>query len=170
MIAQTLQPGLVAQEDIDNFWMAEALKLADQAEQLGEIPVGALLVQADKLIATGFNQTISQNDPTAHAEIVALRKAGEILGNYRLPGSTMYVTLEPCFMCAGAMIHARVERLVYGATDAKTGAAGGSFDLFNDISHNHRLGIKSGVMEKACSEKMTNFFKIRREAKRTNRL
>src|SRR5690554_5553257 len=115
MIAKSLQPDLVVQSEIDEFWMAEALKLAQLASEEGEIPVGALLVQDNQLIATGYNQSIKQNDPTAHAEVIALRQAGEALDNYRLPGTTLYVTLEPCFMCAGAMIHARVARLVYGA-------------------------------------------------------
>lgn len=170
MIAKSLQPDLVVQSEIDEFWMAEALKLAKLASEEGEIPVGALLVQDNQLIATGYNQSIKQNDPTAHAEVIALRQAGEALDNYRLPGTTLYVTLEPCFMCAGAMIHARVERLVYGASDLKTGAAGGGFDLFNQVTHNHSLQIESGVLAEQCGQILTRFFKMRREAKRLNSL
>ena len=132
----------------DERWMRHALELADRAEQQDdEIPVGAVLVSADGVVlGEGWNRNITEHDPTAHAEIVALRQAGLRLGNHRLLGSTLYVTLEPCAMCAMAMVHARIARLVFGASDPKTGAAGSVFDLVVDPRHNHRIDVQCGVL------------------------
>lgn len=148
----------------DEAWMARAIELAAQAEALGEVPVGALLVSAEgELLAEGFNQSICNHDPTAHAEIMVLREAGQKIENYRLTDATLYVTLEPCPMCAGAMVHARVGRLVYGASDPRTGAAGTVFQLAHNELLNHRMAITSGVMEEVCAAQLKAFFKMRRE-------
>lgn len=155
--------GLVARQDRDDFWMLHALSLADRAEALGEVPVGALLVHRDKVLAEGYNQPIHEHDSTAHAEIQALRAAGKVLENYRLPAdTTLYVTLEPCPMCAGAMVHARVARLVFGAFDPRTGAAGTVMNIANHKDLNHRLDICGGVLEQACASRLKTFFKARR--------
>jgi tRNA(Arg) A34 adenosine deaminase TadA len=148
----------------DERWMQHALALADRAEREDdEIPVGALLVDANgKLLAEGWNRNISERDPSAHAEIVAMRSAGAKLGNHRLIGSTLYVTLEPCAMCAMAMVHARVARVVYAASDPKTGAAGSVFDLLADPRHNHRIVVLGGVLANAASEKLTRYFRNKR--------
>jgi len=146
----------------DAQWMREALELARRAESEGEVPVGALVVRDGEALGRGWNRTVSLNDPTAHAEILALREAGAKAANYRLPGCTLYATLEPCAMCVGAMIHARVERLVYGAHDPKTGAAGGRFDLLNNPAHNHRSAAEGGVLADECGALLQNFFRGRR--------
>lgn len=151
-----------SQAEIDARWMREALVLARRAEQAGEVPVGAILVRDDTLLAEGWNRPIGSHDPSAHAEIVALREAGARLGNYRLPGTTLYVTLEPCAMCAGALIHARVARVVYGAADIKGGAAGSVFDLLGTERLNHRVRILGGVLAAECSALLTDFFRRRR--------
>lgn len=149
--------------DIDLKWMQYALSLADRAEQQGEVPVGAVVVVDDKVIGEGWNQPITQHDPTAHAEIVALRNAAEALQNYRFPKSTtLYVSLEPCAMCAGAMVHARVGRLVYGASDPKGGAAGSVFEIAGTDRLNHLIDVTGGVLEQECSEKLRQFFRVRR--------
>jgi len=145
----------------DQDWMHHALRLANLAAEQGEIPVGAVIVQAGECIAEGWNQPISQTDPTAHAEIVALRKAARYLNNYRLIDATLYVTLEPCVMCAGAIIQARIKRVVFGAYDPKAGAAGSRFDILRDTRHNHHLECVSGVLAKACGDCLTNFFRNR---------
>lgn len=150
-------------EERDIFWMRQAIALATQAEALGEVPVGALVVKGDALISTGFNQSITCHDPSAHAEIVALRKAGEKLNNYRLPECELYVTLEPCAMCATAMVHARLKRVIYGAFDPKTGSAGSVLNLVNYSAFNHQVAIKSGVLMPECSAQLSLFFKKRRE-------
>lgn len=150
-------------EERDIFWMRQAIILATQAEALGEVPVGALVVKGDALISTGFNQSISCHDPSAHAEIVALRKAGEKLNNYRLPECELYVTLEPCAMCATAMVHARLKRVIFGAFDLKTGSAGSVLNLVNYSAFNHQVAIKSGVLMPECSAQLSAFFKKRRE-------
>ncbi|MDH5517353.1 MAG: tRNA adenosine(34) deaminase TadA [Gammaproteobacteria bacterium] len=150
----------------DEHWMQHALKLAEYAEQNGEVPVGAVIVQNDKLIAEGWNQPISSHDATAHAEIVALRKAGDTLSNYRLPDTTLYVTLEPCVMCIGALIHARVSRVVYAATEPKTGAVESAFKLCESDRHNHRIEIVGGVLAQQSSELLKRFFKRRRDDKK----
>ena len=146
----------------DEYWMRQALMLAQQAEHNGEVPVGAVIVLNDQLIGSGWNQPISQNDPTAHAEIVALRAACLQQQNYRLPNSTMYITLEPCIMCAGAIIHARIERVVFAATEPKTGAAGSCFDIFNTTQLNHRVNCDQGVLAEECSILLRDFFRSKR--------
>ncbi len=147
----------------DENWMRRALQLAAQAEAAGEVPVGAVIVKNDALVAEGFNQPIGANDATAHAEIVALRRAGEALGNYRLVDTTLYVTLEPCAMCVGAMIHARVSKVVFGTSDPRTGALGGAFDLLQAGNHNHRFEVVSGVLADNSREMLQNFFRARRK-------
>jgi len=142
--------------------MDRALAQAVRADKLGEIPVGAVLVIDGQLCSQGFNQAISRNDPTAHAEIVALRQAGESLGNYRFPGSILYVTLEPCLMCVGALIQARVERLVFGARDARKGAAGSVLNILESPLASHQCRVTAGVREQACSSVLKRFFEKRR--------
>ncbi|MCK5895473.1 MAG: tRNA adenosine(34) deaminase TadA [Cocleimonas sp.] len=147
----------------DEQWMQYALTLADQAYQQGEVPVGAIVVQDDKIIAKGWNQPIVKHDPSAHAEMMALRLAGQLKQNYRLPQTSLYVTLEPCLMCAGAMLHARIERVIFGAYDPKTGAAGSVFDVFSDTRHNHRIEVVGGVLAEPCGNRLRRFFKERRK-------
>lgn len=142
--------------------MTRALHLAQQAGRRGEVPVGAVLVKGGEIFAEGWNQPIATHDPSAHAEIVVLRQAALKLGNYRLLDTTLYVTLEPCVMCAGAMIHARIKRLVYGAADPKTGAAGSVFDIFSSGKVNHIIDVAGGVLEQACGDELRQFFKSRR--------
>jgi tRNA(adenine34) deaminase len=146
----------------DQHWMNAALDLANRARSLGEVPVGAIVIKDGEIVGKGWNQTIAGNDPSAHAEIVALRDAGQQLDNYRMPGCILYVTLEPCIMCAGAMIHARLDRLVYGAPDAKTGAAGGRFNTLLDDRHNHQLEVTGGCMAQTCGDLLQQFFRERR--------
>ncbi len=146
----------------DEPWMQQALRLAEQAEEQDEVPVGALLVLDNQLIAEGFNSPISSNDPTAHAEIIALRNGAKALKNYRLLNTTLYVTLEPCAMCAYAMIHARIKRLVYAADDPRTGAAGSVIDIFNQPAFNHRVTVHAGLCAEQSSELLKRFFKVRR--------
>ncbi len=148
----------------DEHWMRQALALAERAQREDdEIPVGALVVDAaGNLVGEGWNRNIAENDPSAHAEIVAMRRAGAALGNHRLVGCTLYVTLEPCAMCAMAMIHARVARVVYGATDPKTGAAGSVFDLLADPRHNHRVEVLGGVLGDEAGTMLTNYFRAKR--------
>jgi len=143
-------------------FMRRALALAQEAERQGEVPVGAVVVFEGEIVGEGFNAPISEHDPTAHAEIRALRAAARRLGNYRLPGTTLYVTLEPCVMCAGAMIHARIQRLVYGARDPRTGAAGSVFHIADSEQHNHRLAITGGVLAEESAELLQSFFRARR--------
>lgn len=142
--------------------MQYALNLAQQAAAEGEVPVGAVLVKDGEMLAQGWNQPIGHSDPTAHAEIQTLRAAAERLANYRLPGTTLYVTLEPCPMCAGAIVHARVERVVFGAADPRSGAAGTIFNLLQAPQLNHRCEITAGVMAQECGEKLRSFFRERR--------
>ena len=152
----------------DEYFMREALSMARSAECLGEVPVGAVLVRGDEAIGEGWNQPISLNDPSAHAEMLAMRAAGQTAANYRLPNTTLYVTLEPCSMCAGAMIHARIARVVFGAYDPKTGAAGSLFSVLNDPRHNHQVQISGGVLAEECAELLRTFFRERRlRAKQT---
>lgn len=148
--------------------MQHALTLAQKAQAQGEVPVGALLVADGQMIGQGWNQMISSHDASAHAEIMALRDAGASLGNYRLPDTTLYVTLEPCCMCAGAIIHARVARVVYAADDPKTGAAGSCFDVLNSDRHNHRVAITAGVLADSAGDMLKQFFKTRRQAARNS--
>ncbi len=142
--------------------MRHALGLAETAKSLGEVPVGAVIVLEDDLIAEGYNCPIASCDPTAHAEIVALRKAAEALGNYRLPETVLYVTLEPCVMCLGAIVHARVQKLVYGAPDPLRGAAGSALALHQAQFLNHRLEVTGGVLAEECSHLLKGFFQKRR--------
>jgi len=146
----------------DITFMQRALELARQAEAAGEGPVGAVIVKDGVIIAEGSNRPIGANDPTAHAEIVALRAAGQALGTYRLTGTTLYVTLEPCAMCASAMVHARVQRLVYAATDPRAGAAGSVFNIVQHASLNHRVECDGGVLADECATMLRNFFVARR--------
>jgi len=143
--------------------MTEALRLAGRAEVHGEVPVGAVLVMGDQIIGCGWNRPISTSDPSAHAEIIALRQAATDLKNYRLNDTTLYVTLEPCIMCAGAMIHARIQRVVYGAAEPKTGAVESLYQLLSDTRLNHQVNLQGGVLADACSEQMKIFFKQRRK-------
>ncbi len=146
----------------DEAWMAEALGLAHAAAARGEVPVGAVVVKDGAIVGRGGNATISSSDPTAHAEIVALRDAGRVLGNYRLPGCDLYVTIEPCAMCAGAILHARIERLVFGANDPKTGACGSVVDLFDLPRLNHHATVTRGVLAGECGGLLSDFFDARR--------
>ncbi|QCP14504.1 tRNA adenosine(34) deaminase TadA [Pseudoduganella umbonata] len=150
--------------------MREALAEAQRAWDLGEVPVGAVVVKDGVVIARGFNQPIAGHDPTAHAEIVAMRAAAQALGNYRLPGCELYVTLEPCVMCSGAMMHARLAKLVYGARDPKTGAAGSVVDLFASEQLNHHTAAAGGLLEEECGNLLKAFFASRRAAARAARV
>ncbi|WP_153914587.1 tRNA adenosine(34) deaminase TadA [Shewanella sp. TC10] len=150
----------------DEKWMRMALELATKAEALGEVPVGAVLVKDDELIASGFNLSITEHDPSAHAEMQCIRAAGKVLENYRMLGATLYVTLEPCPMCAGAMIHSRIERVVFGAKDLKTGAAGSVINLLQDSHFNHQLTVTSGILAEECASQLSQFFKRRRDEKK----
>lgn len=154
--------------DTDERWMRHALTLADRAEREDdEIPVGAVLIDADgEILGEGWNRNLAEHDPSAHAEIVAMRRAGQKLGNHRLIGSTLYVTLEPCAMCAMAMVHARVTRLVYAASDPKTGACGSVFDLLADPRHNHHVRVIGGILAEECGQRLTAYFRGKR-AKRS---
>lgn len=147
-------------------WMHAALELARQARQAGEVPVGALVLVGGEIVGRGYNQPISGRDPTAHAEIVALREACARLGNYRLPGTTLYVTVEPCVMCVGAILHARVARVVYGAREHKTGAHGSVVDLFAEPRLNHHCEVTGGVLADECAALLSGFFEARRQQKK----
>jgi tRNA(adenine34) deaminase len=149
----------------DHLFMQQALSQAENAWALGEVPVGAVVVKDGQVIATGFNQPIGTHDPTAHAEIMALRAAAEILGNYRLPGCELFVTLEPCAMCSGAMLHARLARVVFGASDPKTGACGSVVNLFEQQKLNHHTALLGGVLADECGALLRTFFAERRAAK-----
>jgi len=147
----------------DEGYMRRALQLAGHARDAeNEVPVGAVLVQDGEIIGLGWNRNITLNDPSAHAEIMALRAAGEKLANYRMPGATLYVTLEPCAMCAMALVHARIGRVVYGATDPKTGAAGSVFDTLVSDRHNHRVTVEGGLLAEESSTMLREFFRARR--------
>lgn len=143
-------------------WMQRAFELAHKAKALDEVPVGAVIVYHDKIIGEGWNQPISSNDPTAHAEIIALRDAGNNVDNYRLPDATMYVTLEPCAMCAGAIVHARLSKIIFAAADPKTGACGSIFNLLQTEELNHKVDIDKGIMEDECRALIQSFFKEKR--------
>jgi tRNA(adenine34) deaminase len=149
-------------DDLDRQWMAEALLMAGQAGLEEEVPIGAVVVRDGEIIGRGWNRNIGLHDPSAHAEIMAMRDAGSALGNHRLTNCSLYVTLEPCPMCVGAMIHARLERLVYGAVDPKTGAAGGRLDLLADPAHNHVVEAVGGCLAEDCSALLREFFRQRR--------
>ena len=168
----------IAMEDIateeDIMWMRHALTLADKAESIGEVPVGACVVLNGGLIGEGFNTPITDNDPSAHAELRAVKEAAAAVQNYRLIDATLYVTLEPCSMCAGMLVHARVKRVVFGAKDAKTGAAGSVMNLLQHPALNHQLEVVSGVLADECANKLSDFFRKRRKeikaAKKAKRL
>lgn len=149
----------------DEYFMREALSLARSAECLGEVPVGAVVVLDSQIVGRGFNSPIGENDPTAHAEVAALRDAARNLSNYRLPGCSLYVTLEPCAMCAGAILHARIARVVYGARDPKTGVHGSVVDLFAVDRLNHHTEILGGILAEDCAGMLSGFFASRRRAR-----
>lgn len=146
----------------DSYWMELALEYALKAQALNEIPVGAVVVKDNKLIAAGYNRSITDNDPSAHAEMIAVREAGKVLNNYRLIDCTLYVTLEPCSMCAGLLVHSRINRLVFGASDAKTGSAGSIMNLLQEPRLNHQVEVSGGVLAQQCGNTISEFFKNRR--------
>ncbi len=152
----------MSQAELDQQFMQQAIEQAKLATLAGEVPVGAVVVRDGKVISSAFNKPISTHDPSAHAEMLALRAAAQSEENYRLPGATLYVTLEPCVMCSGAMLHARVDRVVYGAADPKTGAAGSVLDVFSSKQINHQTSVEGGVMGEECGQLLRNFFKERR--------
>ncbi|MDV6328448.1 tRNA adenosine(34) deaminase TadA [Idiomarina sp. Sol25] len=148
----------------DEIYMQRALELAEQAQNADEVPVGAVLVMDDKIVGEGYNQVISLSDPSAHAEAQAIRSAGQAIDNYRLVNATLYVTLEPCAMCAGLITHARVKRLVFGATDPRTGATGTAIEVINHASMNHKVEVHSGVLAEECGDILRRFFRARRKS------
>lgn len=150
----------------DEYWMQEAILLAEQAAQAGEVPVGAVVVFEGRIIGTGYNRPIALHDPSAHAEVIALRDAARQQQNYRLNGCELYVTLEPCLMCAGAMMHARLARVIFGAFDYKTGVCGSLFNIFDNLSLNHHTQVTGGVLQPQCSAQISQFFAQRRAQKR----
>ncbi|HSD38646.1 MAG TPA: tRNA adenosine(34) deaminase TadA [Rhodocyclaceae bacterium] len=152
-----------AQVGVSETFMREALALAREAGSLDEVPVGAVVVCEGRIVGRGFNQPILSHDPTAHAEVMALRDAARNLGNYRLPGCELYVTLEPCMMCSGAIMHARIARVVFGARDAKTGVAGSVLDLYGETRLNHHASIEGGVLAEECGGLLSSFFAAKRQ-------
>jgi len=151
-----------ADKPVHELYMQQCLTLAAEAAAAGEVPVGAIVVCNDEVVATARNAQIGSCDPTAHAEVVALRSASLALDNYRLPGCTLYSTVEPCLMCAGALLHARVDCVVYGAPEPRAGAASGHVNYFAEMTHLHKMEVVGGVLEKECRELIQNFFKVRR--------
>ncbi|WP_425466889.1 tRNA adenosine(34) deaminase TadA [Paraburkholderia dinghuensis] len=166
-IAPQAEPNPMSERD--QRFMRLALAAAEQARAVGEVPVGAVLVRGDEVIATGFNHPIGAHDPSAHAEMAALRAAARTVGNYRLPGCELYVTLEPCLMCSGAIMHARIARVVYGAHDPKTGACGSVVDAFANTQLNHHTSVVGGVLDTECGDALRSFFAERRRASREAR-
>jgi tRNA(adenine34) deaminase len=152
----------MTQTELDQQYMRMAIEQAQLAAQSGEVPVGAVLVRGGQVISRAFNKPITNHDPSAHAEMLALREAALAEENYRIPGSTLYVTLEPCAMCSGAMLHARIDRVVYGAQDPKTGAAGSVLDIFSSKQINHQTSVEGGIMSEECGQLLRDFFKGRR--------
>lgn len=150
----------------DDDFMLEALRLAEQAARVGEVPVGAVVVKDGEIIGRGFNAPISLHDPSAHAEMLAMRDAAKAIGNYRLVDCELFVTLEPCLMCAGAIMHARIARLVYGASDLKTGACGSVLNAFEQARLNHHTVVSGGVLAEVCGDKLSQFFALRRAQKK----
>lgn len=146
----------------DELWMQEALRAAQRALEAGEIPVGAVVIHEGKIVGRGFNRNITDSDPTAHAEVVALREAGAAIGNHRLGDCDLFVTIEPCPMCAGALVHARIRRLVYGADDPKAGAVQSVMQVLNHPSANHKIEVRKGVLAGKCAELLQDFFRARR--------
>ncbi|MDO6619931.1 MULTISPECIES: tRNA adenosine(34) deaminase TadA [unclassified Shewanella] len=166
-LGQLVETELTAEQTaIDEKWMRVAMAQARLAEAKGEVPVGAVLVKDDELLASGFNLSICEHNPTAHAEIECIRAAGQVLENYRMLDTSLYVTLEPCSMCAGAMVHSRIKRVVFGADDLKTGAAGSVVNLVQHADFNHQLEVTSGVLASECAGQLSAFFKRRREEKK----
>ncbi|ESE41857.1 zinc-binding cmp dcmp deaminase [Shewanella decolorationis S12] len=161
-----LEQASLEQARVDEHWMRVAMTMAEKAEAAGEVPVGAVLVKDGQQIAAGYNLSISEHDPCAHAEIQCLRAAGQTIENYRLLDTTLYVTLEPCAMCAGAMVHSRIARVVFGAKDEKTGAAGTVLNLLQHPAFNHQVEVTSGVLAQECADQLSRFFKRRREEKK----
>ena len=153
----------------DEYWMRHAMQLARRAWDEGEVPVGAVLVYEGRVIGEGWNRPIGHHDPTAHAEIMALRQGGKVLENYRLLNTTLYVTLEPCVMCAGAMVHSRIGRVVFGARDEKTGAAGSLMDVLGHPGMNHQIHITEGILAEECAGMLSDFFRQRRAEKKAQR-
>jgi len=149
----------------DRRWMARALRLAERGARAGEVPVGAVLVRDGKLLAAGCNCPLARCDPTAHAELIAVRRAAQALGNYRLPGATLYVTLEPCVMCVGALVHARIARLVYAAPEPRTGAVESRWRLLEQGLHNHQVRYTAGVLAAPAADLIRAFFRVRRAAR-----
>lgn len=147
----------------DEIWMEEALREAQRAEAAGEVPIGAIVVHSERIIGRGSNRNLLDHDPTAHAEIVAMREAGRHLRNHRLLGCELYVTIEPCAMCAGAMVHARLSRLIYGAKDVKAGAVASVMQILNHPQLNHQMEVTSGVLAGRCMDMLQAFFRTRRE-------
>lgn len=156
----------ITDETNHEYWMRQALLLAQEAERRDEVPVGAVVVKDNRIVGRGYNQPISAGDPTAHAEIMALRNAAANLGNYRLPGCTLYVTIEPCTMCAGAMVHARIKQLVYGASEPKSGAIVSNTRLLEAAHFNHRIDQVGGVLAAECATLISEFFQRRRAENR----
>ena len=154
---------VMTQAQLDEQFMRQAMQLAQKAESIGEIPVGAVVVANGEIIGEGYNQSILLHDPSAHAEMLAIRQAGSVLENYRMLDCTLYVTLEPCPMCAGLLVHSRINRIVYAADDLKTGAAGSVFNLVANDKLNHQIEVSSGVLAEQCSTMLSNFFKKRRQ-------
>ncbi len=152
----------MTQSELDHQFMQQAIEQAQLAALAGEVPVGAVLVRDGKILSKAFNKPLTNHDPSAHAEMLALRGAAQTEENYRLPGSTLYVTLEPCAMCSGAILHARVDRVVFGAADPKTGAAGSVLDVFSSKQINHQTSVEGGVMSEECGQLLRSFFKERR--------
>ena len=148
----------------DELWMEEALREAQRAEAAGEVPVGAVIIYQDRIVARGHNRNLLEHDPTAHAEIVAMREAGRIIGNHRLVDCDLYVTIEPCPMCAGAMVHARIRRLIYGADDPRAGAVHSVMQVVNHPQLNHRTEITSGVLAGRCMDMLQTFFRAKRDS------
>lgn len=157
---------MVADETKDRVYMRKALEQAQKAESIGEVPIGAVIVKDDQIVGSGFNLRESSKDPTAHAEMIAIREASECLGGWRLIGCTLYVTLEPCPMCAGAILQSRIERLVYGTEDPKAGCAGTLMNLLDDPRFNHQVDVGAGVLKHECSEILTRFFQQLRRKKK----
>lgn len=157
------------QDQQDHYWMNKAMALAEQAMAEGEIPVGAVVVKDGQILGQGYNQPIGLNDPSAHAEMQAVRAAAKVVGNYRLPDTTLYVTLEPCPMCAGLLVHSRISRLVFAAWDKKTGAAGSLMDLVCHPQLNHQVEVLGGVMAQQCGQMLSDFFRQRRAQKKAEK-
>lgn len=153
----------------DELFMEEALRCAQRAREAGEVPVGAIVVCDGRVVGRGWNRNIADSDPTAHAEILALREAGKSLANYRLGECEMFVTVEPCAMCAGALVHARLRRLVYGADDPKAGAVHSAIQVLNHPHLNHQVEVRGGILAARCAELLQSFFRTRREEQRTQR-